>query len=152
MFCFFLIYFLVKLMVCIYRAYVSATKTLLWFINNRNNIYHHLKIMKYKYWISLISNSCILYSVYWIELVIVSILMLGVFIYCVVYLCQQHYLSYLNCLRVKEFCGSFHSLFHCFDRGIFTLDSKGNTQDEKNRGFRFAALNLAILYSHFGHK
>jgi len=64
----------------------------------------------------------------------------------------QHYLSYLNCLRVKEFCGASDSLFHCFDRNSFVSDSKGNNQDEKSRGFRYAALNLAVLHAQFGHK
>lgn len=65
---------------------------------------------------------------------------------------EAHYLSYLNCLRVKEFCGASDSLFHCFDRNSFVSDSKGNNQDEKSRGFRYAALNLAVLHAQFGHK
>ncbi|XP_049828082.1 anaphase-promoting complex subunit 5 isoform X1 [Schistocerca gregaria] len=65
---------------------------------------------------------------------------------------EAHYLSYLNCARVNEFCGAVDSLFHCFDRNTNTNDSKTNNQDEKNRGFRFAALNLTILYAHFGYR
>ncbi|PNF24685.1 hypothetical protein B7P43_G17552 [Cryptotermes secundus] len=65
---------------------------------------------------------------------------------------EAHYLSYLNCLRVKEFCGAIDSLFHCFDRNSLSLDNKGNNQEEKSRAFRYAALNLAVLHAQFGHK
>ncbi|XP_071450203.1 anaphase-promoting complex subunit 5 [Hetaerina americana] len=65
---------------------------------------------------------------------------------------EAHYLCYLNCMRVKEFCGAVHSLHHCFDRSTVVADSKGITQDEKNKGFRYAALNLAALHTQFGHK
>jgi anaphase-promoting complex subunit 5 len=66
----------------------------------------------------------------------------------------QHYLSYLNCLRVKEFCGAIDSLLHCFDRNSLISDSKGNNnnQEEKSRAFRYAALNLAVLHAQFEHK
>lgn len=65
-------------------------------------------------------------------------------------LAEAHFLNYLNYLRVKEFCGAIRSLYHCFDRNVL-IDSKGNV-DEKSKGFRFAALNLAVLHFHFGHK
>ncbi|KAG8222193.1 hypothetical protein J437_LFUL001285 [Ladona fulva] len=65
---------------------------------------------------------------------------------------EAHYLCYLNCMRVREFCGAVHSLHHCFDRSTVVADSKGITQDEKNKGFRYAALNLAALHAQFGHK
>lgn len=65
---------------------------------------------------------------------------------------EAHYLSYLNCLRVKEFCGAIDSLFHCFDRNSLSSESKGNNQEEKSRAFRYAALNLAVLHAQFGHK
>jgi hypothetical protein len=68
-------------------------------------------------------------------------------------LCVQHYLSYLNCLRVKELCGAIDSLLHCFDRNSLVSDSKGNNnQEEKSRAFRYAALNLAVLHAQFGHQ
>ncbi|KAK5639964.1 hypothetical protein RI129_010775 [Pyrocoelia pectoralis] len=65
-------------------------------------------------------------------------------------LAEAHFLNYLNYLRVKEYCGAISSLYHCFDKSGF-IDSKGNV-DEKSKGFRFAALNLAVLYFHFGHR
>ncbi|XP_072399918.1 anaphase-promoting complex subunit 5 isoform X1 [Diabrotica undecimpunctata] len=60
-----------------------------------------------------------------------------------------HFLSYLNYLRVDEYCGSVDSLFHCFDRNV-DPDVKCYN-DEKSKRHRFAALNLAILHYHFGH-
>lgn len=56
-------------------------------------------------------------------------------------------------MRVKEFCGAVDSLYHSFDRNTSVADGKlpGNT-DEKGDGFRYAALNLAILHTQFGHK
>lgn len=60
----------------------------------------------------------------------------------------QHFLSYLNYLRVKEFCGAINSLYHCFDRNAPITDSKNNTFEEK---YRYAALNLAVLHVQFGH-
>ncbi|KAK4872855.1 hypothetical protein RN001_014884 [Aquatica leii] len=65
-------------------------------------------------------------------------------------LAEAHFLNYLNYLRVKEFCGAISSLYHCFDKSSF-VDAKGNV-DEQSKGFRFAALNLAVLYFHFHHK
>ncbi|XP_050302201.1 anaphase-promoting complex subunit 5 [Anthonomus grandis grandis] len=64
-------------------------------------------------------------------------------------LAEAHFMSFLNYLRVEEFCGAMRSLFHCFDR-------RSNPElkcynDEKNKEHRYAALNLAILYHHFGH-
>ncbi|KAG5897864.1 hypothetical protein JTB14_024896 [Gonioctena quinquepunctata] len=60
-----------------------------------------------------------------------------------------HFLSYLNYLRVDEYCGALDSLLHCFDRNV-DPDLKCFT-DEKSKQHRFAALNLAILHYHFGH-
>ncbi|CAH1961189.1 unnamed protein product [Acanthoscelides obtectus] len=60
-----------------------------------------------------------------------------------------HFLSYLNYLRVDEFCGAMRSLFNCFDAGL-----DPNVKyfgDGKSKRHRFAALNLAILHYHFGH-
>ncbi|XP_030765608.1 anaphase-promoting complex subunit 5 [Sitophilus oryzae] len=64
-------------------------------------------------------------------------------------LAEAHFLSFLNYLRVEEFCGAMQSLFHCFDRRANT-DVK-YFSDEKSREHRYAALNLAILHYHFGH-
>ncbi|XP_054275089.1 anaphase-promoting complex subunit 5-like isoform X1 [Macrosteles quadrilineatus] len=59
---------------------------------------------------------------------------------------EAHYLSYLNCLRVKEFSGALDSLYHYFDRNTTS------SQDKEAKGYRYAALNLAILHAQFGHK
>ncbi|GLG92673.1 Anaphase-promoting complex subunit 5 [Gryllus bimaculatus] len=64
---------------------------------------------------------------------------------------EAHYLTYLNCLRAKEFCGAVNSLFHCFDRNTLTAEKISN-QEERNKGYRYAALNLAMLYAQFGYK
>ncbi|KAI5701226.1 hypothetical protein M8J75_007398 [Diaphorina citri] len=60
---------------------------------------------------------------------------------------EAYYLSYLNCLRVNEFCGALENLYHYFDRSNTLLN-----HEDKPKGLRFAALNLGILYAHFGHK
>ncbi|KAJ8919973.1 hypothetical protein NQ315_006503 [Exocentrus adspersus] len=64
-------------------------------------------------------------------------------------LAGAHFLSYLNYLRVDEFCAAMDSLLHCFDRNV-DPDLKC-FNDEKSKRHRFAALNLAILHYHFGH-
>lgn len=63
----------------------------------------------------------------------------------------QHFLSYLNCLRVKEFCGAVDSLHQCFDKSA-GLAFSDKVTDEKSKYYRYAALNLAILHYHFMHK
>ncbi|XP_067002288.2 anaphase-promoting complex subunit 5 isoform X2 [Anabrus simplex] len=65
---------------------------------------------------------------------------------------EAHYLSYLNCLRVKEFAGAIHSLFHAFDRNTLISEGKTANQEEKNKGFRYAELNLAMLFAQFSHR
>ncbi|XP_018335499.1 anaphase-promoting complex subunit 5 isoform X2 [Agrilus planipennis] len=65
-------------------------------------------------------------------------------------LAEAHFLSYLNYLRVKEFCGAVHSLHHCFDR--MNLTDNRNSGDEKNKAYRFAALNLAVLHYQMEHR
>ncbi|CAH0393703.1 unnamed protein product [Bemisia tabaci] len=60
---------------------------------------------------------------------------------------EAHYLSYLNCLRVKELTGALDSLFHYFDRS-----ASMQQEDEKSKGIRYAALNLAILHAQFNRK
>lgn len=62
---------------------------------------------------------------------------------------EAHFLSYLNCLRVREYCGAVNSLFHYFDR-----KAPSSYEDEAVRckGLRYAALNLAILQAQFNHK
>ena len=70
----------------------------------------------------------------------------------------QHYLSYLNYLRVNEYCGAIESLHHYFDCHLVdfskTNDSaKSKQEDEVScRGFRYAALSMAALQYRFGHR
>lgn len=65
-------------------------------------------------------------------------------------LAEAHYLSYLNCIRVKEFSGAVHSLLRTYDGHLIPRDS--NRVEDQGRGFRYAALNLAALHAQFGHK
>lgn len=58
-----------------------------------------------------------------------------------------HYLSYLNCLRVKEYCGAVNSVQHYFNRQTFRVTNI----DEKSRGYRYTSLNMAILNKFFNH-
>lgn len=70
----------------------------------------------------------------------------------------QHFLSYLNCLRVKEYCTAVHNSFHYFDRktGVSVDPDPNppsqNKQKEEEVHRRYAALNLAALHYRFGHK
>lgn len=52
---------------------------------------------------------------------------------------------------MREYCGAIDSLFHCFDRNT-ALAASSSTTDDKNRSFRYATLNLAILHAQFGQK
>lgn len=64
----------------------------------------------------------------------------------------QHYLNYLNSLRVQDIFLSAHSLLHYFDRLILSgNEGKGNGDDGYGRSLRYAALNLASLHCRFGH-
>lgn len=68
-------------------------------------------------------------------------------------LAEAHFLSYMNNLRVKEYCTAVHNLFHCFDRNTnFTDDSLANKTVEEDVSRRYASLNLAGLHFRFGHK
>ncbi|XP_063240526.1 anaphase-promoting complex subunit 5 [Bacillus rossius redtenbacheri] len=62
-----------------------------------------------------------------------------------------HFLRFLNCVRTREFCGAVDSLHHCWDRNSFPPEAKGASPDEKVRGLRYAALNMAMLHTLFGH-
>ncbi|KAM3959023.1 anaphase promoting complex subunit 5 ida [Aphomia sociella] len=67
-----------------------------------------------------------------------------------------HFLSFLNCIRMKEFCGAQDSLYNCFDRTVFNVasnnNSNSNTCNDRNKNFRYAALNRAAMHNQFGHK
>ncbi|XP_066905619.1 anaphase-promoting complex subunit 5 [Halyomorpha halys] len=60
---------------------------------------------------------------------------------------EAHFVSYMNCLRSREFCGAQESLYHYFDRRNPQCD-----EETKCRGLCYAALNLSILHSSFNHK
>ncbi|KAH9502776.1 Anaphase-promoting complex subunit 5 [Bulinus truncatus] len=70
-------------------------------------------------------------------------------------LAEAHFLSYINSLRVKEYCTAIHSLYHYFDR---KASMPVDTSQNKKRGvldevaMRYAALNLASLQFRFGNK
>ncbi|KAL8617636.1 hypothetical protein ACOMHN_038028 [Nucella lapillus] len=68
---------------------------------------------------------------------------------------EAHFLSYLNNLRVKEYCTALHNLYHYFDRSTqLTGDGAGggNKRSEDEVSRRYAALNLAALHFNFGHQ
>ncbi|XP_055896740.1 anaphase-promoting complex subunit 5-like isoform X1 [Biomphalaria glabrata] len=70
-------------------------------------------------------------------------------------LAEAHFLSYINSLRVKEYCTAMNSLYHYFDRKASMLvesgqNKKKGVQDEV--AMRYAALNLASLQFRFGNK
>ncbi|CAL4060929.1 unnamed protein product, partial [Meganyctiphanes norvegica] len=68
-------------------------------------------------------------------------------------LAEAHYLSYLNCLRVKEFSGAVHSLLRTYDGHLPTQSNSNNTPtEEHSKSIRYAALNLAALHAQFGHR
>lgn len=64
----------------------------------------------------------------------------------------QHYLNYLNSMRVQDIFLSAHSLLHYFDRLILSAnEGKSNGDEGYGRSLRYAALNLASLHCRFGH-
>ena len=67
---------------------------------------------------------------------------------------EAHFLSYLNNLRVKEYCTAIHNLFHYFDRNaqLFKDSTSTSKRPEEEVSRRYAALNLAALHFSFGHK
>ena len=76
---------------------------------------------------------------------------------------QVHYLSYLNSLRIHDFCQAVKSLYWSSDRSCFQSESfycPENSQSNDNeklsedadRGFRYAALNLAAMHARFQHQ
>ena len=74
---------------------------------------------------------------------------------------QVHYLSYLNSLRVQDFCQAVKSLYWSSDRNCFQSEAFLNPDnnvtdndkisDDADRGFRYAALNVAALHARFQH-
>jgi len=64
---------------------------------------------------------------------------------------EAHFLSYLNCVRVREVCGGLHSLYASLKQPADNQINK-TSQEEVNKGFRYAALNLAAFHSRLNHK
>ncbi|XP_072176795.1 anaphase-promoting complex subunit 5-like [Diadema setosum] len=70
-------------------------------------------------------------------------------------LAETYYLSYLNCLRISEFCGAVHNLHQYFDHMMPQMKGdagNNNDQEEVRQNFRYAALNLAGLHCRLNHK
>lgn len=67
---------------------------------------------------------------------------------------EAHFLSYLNNLRVKEYCTAVHNLYHFFDRNtnITEAGTANRNLREEDTSRRYAALNLASLHFRFGQK
>jgi len=72
----------------------------------------------------------------------------------------QHYLSYLNHMRVGDYCRTLDSLYHYYDRcssltgqSLLTADRTKLVDDEvASRSYRYAALGLAATQFRFGHR
>lgn len=68
---------------------------------------------------------------------------------------EAHYLSFLNCLAVREYSGANDSLRHYFDRAVPVVPEtiKGAVEDGGvTRNLRYASFNLATLHSKMGHR
>ena len=71
---------------------------------------------------------------------------------------MQHYVSYLNNLRVGEFNGALSSLYHYYDckqweeNDLPSTIHSDESDQERCRRFRYAALNLAALHCVFEHQ
>ena len=73
----------------------------------------------------------------------------------------QHYVSHMNSVRVSELNAAMESLYRYYEKQQWSGDSvvasrmgakSEETDEEKCRRFRYAALNLASLHCQFGHK
>lgn len=53
---------------------------------------------------------------------------------------------------MKEFSGAQDSLYNCFDRTVFNMASSTVASNDRNKNFRYAALNRAAMHTQFGHK
>ncbi|XP_022084224.1 anaphase-promoting complex subunit 5-like [Acanthaster planci] len=68
-------------------------------------------------------------------------------------LAETHFLSYLNGLRLSEFCGATDSLHSYFDHLLPRAGEANSGRDEgTSKSFRYAALNLAGMHCMFGHR
>ncbi|GFR59369.1 anaphase-promoting complex subunit 5-like [Elysia marginata] len=72
-------------------------------------------------------------------------------------LAEAHFLSYMNSLRVKEYCTALHNLCHFFDRKACPPGDSSPSKSKKSAlveeiAMRYAALNLASLQFRFGNR
>ncbi|CAG5119775.1 unnamed protein product [Candidula unifasciata] len=71
-------------------------------------------------------------------------------------LAEAYFLSYMNNLRLKEYCTALHNLYHYFDRKACAHSDGSNSNKKKAASdevaMRYAALNLASLQFRFGNK
>lgn len=74
-------------------------------------------------------------------------------------LAEAYFVQYLNCVRVGEFNKAIDCLYHYFDRKqwednakVSTSGETDETKKERCKRFCYAALNLAILHTHFNHR
>lgn len=63
---------------------------------------------------------------------------------------EAHFLSYLNCLRLKEVVGAVDSLYAASNQSVIAGQSKLSLE-EVNKSYRYAGLNLASLHARLGH-
>lgn len=78
------------------------------------------------------------------------------------FLIPQHYASFFNSLRAKEFKKALDSLYHYFEQQQWQGESafhankpageSEETEAERCHRFRYAALTLAALHCRFGHR
>ena len=75
-------------------------------------------------------------------------------------LAEAHFLSYLNCMRVNEYCGAMDHVNRGFVSPAATAaaTTAGDVLEvltpveDLNKGFRYAALNLAAMHARFNHR
>lgn len=78
---------------------------------------------------------------------------------------QAHNLSYMNNLRVRDFCNALDSFHRAYDRSATRGTTAAGTAAEQsannaaavntnvnNKGLQYSSLNLAILHVQFGHE
>ena len=77
-------------------------------------------------------------------------------------LIEAHFLDFLNCLRVREYCGALSAIHRWLviraetglssSNPIEAASASAPPQDEVDKGFLHAALNLGALYARFEHQ
>ena len=63
---------------------------------------------------------------------------------------EAHFLSYLNCLRLKELVGAVDSLYAASNQSV-NLGQAKLSLEEVNKAYRYAGLNMASLHARLGH-